>query len=339
MMRDAFYEKIRLDVQEQLNTGECKVEVTLETVTKHNDVELVGLRVVYEDKPTSPMRYLNREREAYLNGCPYQEILAEICEQIEHASMGEIGKAVDWSYEDIRPHLYIQISELDRNREWIGDKVHEINGDMVLTYHALMDNESMMRCEISITKTLIQSWGITEETVKADARANLDGSEVVVNSLNNVIANEVCPCEVKNLYDLPKEEWETDEPRLYILNNPVRRYGASQILRPEVLSQIGEVLGDYYVLPSSVDEVLLSPKKDALPLSKLSQMVFEINRTETNKTDVLSDQVLYYDHDRELLMNATDYFARELGIPAESIDVALSKEMENSCDRDCPEER
>lgn len=339
MMTNPFYEKVRQDIQDQLSAAGYKAKVTLETVTNHNDVELVGVRVVYETRPMARIRYLNEEYSAYREGRPYQEILTEIYEQLKREPAGKVGKTTEWSYEQIRSHLYIQISEVGRNQKWLGDKVHEINGDMVLTYHALLDDEFGMRSELCITKTQIESWGVTEETIRNDARANLDCSEAVVNSMVDVVVSYAGPGEVKNLYRLPPKCWERGEPTMYILQNPERQYGASQLLRPEVLSRIGETLGDYYVLPSSVHEVLLIPKSDAPPLSALSQMVFEINRTEVREADILSDQVLYYDHDRELLMNAAAYFARVLGVPKESIDPGLPQKEVIFCDRDRPEDR
>ena len=49
----------------------------------------------------------------------------------------------------------------------------------------------------------------------------------------------------------------------YVLSNKLRNYGAACIAYPHVLEMIGGILGtDYYVLPSSVHEVVIVPYCD-----------------------------------------------------------------------------
>lgn len=47
---------------------------------------------------------------------------------------------------------------------------------------------------------------------------------------------------------------------MYVLTNRMRSYGAACIAYPYIPGMIGETLGsDYYILPSSVHEVMIVP--------------------------------------------------------------------------------
>ena len=52
---------------------------------------------------------------------------------------------------------------------------------------------------------------------------------------------------------------------------------------------------DYYILPSSVHEVIIVPYSEIYVCSKLDEMVREINSTQVEEEDVLSNHVYLYD--------------------------------------------
>ena len=72
------------------------------------------------------------------------------------------------------------------------------------------------------------------------------------------------------------------------------------ILYPDILKDIREKLGDdFYVLPSSVHELLIKPKTvEELSPKELEQIVREVNREVVRECEFLSDHVYEY-HVRE----------------------------------------
>ena len=56
-----------------------------------------------------------------------------------------------------------------------------------------------------------------------------------------------------------------------------------------------ELLGsDYYILPSSVHEVILVPDAPGITEKELCDMVKQANRTVVDEKDILSDNVYHY---------------------------------------------
>ena len=53
--------------------------------------------------------------------------------------------------------------------------------------------------------------------------------------------------------------------------------------------------GDYFVLPSSVHEVLIMPKSEDMDPKELRNMVQDVNATQVAEGEILSDQVYEYD--------------------------------------------
>jgi hypothetical protein len=89
-----------------------------------------------------------------------------------------------------------------------------------------------------------------------------------------------------------------------VLTNKIRNFGAAVILYNGCLEMIAEFLQDnYYILPSSVHEVIIVAEAES-PWGGvgLSEMVAEINRTQVDAEDILSDYAYYYDRDKKKLL-------------------------------------
>ena len=94
-------------------------------------------------------------------------------------------------------------------------------------------------------------------------------------------------------------EWGEE---MYVLSNRIRSYGAAAILYDNRLEGIGAYLkSNYYVLPSSVHEVIVIPEHAAVGKEELSAMVAEINRTQVEAEEVLSDRAYYYGREERRL--------------------------------------
>ncbi len=92
---------------------------------------------------------------------------------------------------------------------------------------------------------------------------------------------------------------DSDTDMLYVLTNQFQSFGASAILYDGALSRIGETLKeDFYVLPSSVHEMLILPASMSPGRDIVRAIVQEINETQLKEEEVLSDQVYYYSKER-----------------------------------------
>lgn len=65
-----------------------------------------------------------------------------------------------------------------------------------------------------------------------------------------------------------------------------------------------KVGGDFFVLPSSIHELLIVPKQEGMELSELEAMVQEVNATQVSREEKLSDHVYEYDAKEKELYRA-----------------------------------
>lgn len=68
------------------------------------------------------------------------------------------------------------------------------------------------------------------------------------------------------------------------------------MLYPEILNQVHELFPEgYYILPSSIDDLIIVPKSACIPPRLLGEMVRDINREQLMREQVLSDHIYEYD--------------------------------------------
>ena len=78
----------------------------------------------------------------------------------------------------------------------------------------------------------------------------------------------------------------------YVLTNIAQINGATAILYPNLLQEIGEATqSNFFILPSSIHEVILMKDNGDMNAEELQRMVMEINRTQVAPEEVLSDEV------------------------------------------------
>ena len=82
---------------------------------------------------------------------------------------------------------------------------------------------------------------------------------------------------------------------MYVLSNILNHYGATSILNIPFMDKVREKLKeDFYILPSSVHELILIPVSEAPCEEKLLNMVREVNMKEVPEEDFLADGVYRY---------------------------------------------
>ena len=98
-----------------------------------------------------------------------------------------------------------------------------------------------------------------------------------------------------NLFSQP-EPAETDAAPMYVLTNQSKLDGAGALARDGVLDKIGDLMdSNFYVLPSSIHEVLIVPDNGNMQTKEMENMVREVNASQVLPEDLLSDKVQYYD--------------------------------------------
>lgn len=91
-------------------------------------------------------------------------------------------------------------------------------------------------------------------------------------------------------------EYEEGPDVMFVLTNSCRSFGAACLLYPDIMDIIGRLMGEsFYILPSSIHELILVPYSKGLGKLEMEEMVKEVNETQVKDEDQLSEQVYFYD--------------------------------------------
>lgn len=296
-MNQEFTEYIKSHIQEYLPEDYQDANVTLEEVTKGNDRTLTGLVIRNDGETIAPTIYLEPYEAQFEKGRPLDSIMQEIA-QIKMDSSIDLPFHTDGlkDYETVKPMLTIRLCDPERNQEYLKGKPYTTCGELAAAYRVQVMESKGEIASAAVTDDMLNLWGITPEQLHHDAvHAENARNPVCFYSMEDLMEEIMFSAEPANLFDSP-EPVDTDFTPMYVLTNPNRVNGAGVIARDGVLDRVGELIGsDFYVLPSSVHEVLIVPDNGNMQTKELEDLVREVNATQVAPEDLLSDKVQYYD--------------------------------------------
>lgn len=268
--------------------------VKLNDVMKNNGVVLRGITLMQDDSNISPTIYLNPYYDAYENGdTTLGTVIDEVIDTYER---NKINRSIDMkfflNYETVRSRIIFKLINTEKNRELLRDVPYIPFHDLSIVFQCLVSEERFGNASILIHNVHLQLWKVNARELYECALENtplLQGYELA--DMNTVLE------EMKALGGMDDEEIEDmqQEVPMYVLSNKSRINGASCILYKDILKDFAMVVDkDLYVLPSSIHEVILLPSDGTQESEQLKEMVREINQSQVEKEEVLSDSVYYY---------------------------------------------
>lgn len=295
------YEQFLQEIEERLQ-GRIREDqsVQLHTALKNNGTTRKGITLVTDGATVLPTVYLEECYAAFMEGGDLDAVVDEILRVY-----GNVRMENPWEERDIKDldslkgHIVFRVVNREANRELLRDVPHLEVLDLAIIFPILVELEE---AEGSMATLLIRNahfryWDITVEELFQIALKN--AQELLPAEAASMIAA------VENMIsEDERSRFAEEEDYMYILTNKQRNFGAGVILYPDLLRNMGAYLKEnFYVLPSSVHEVIVLPQSKAVGKENLSAIVYEINHTQVAREDILSDRAYYYDISKgELLM-------------------------------------
>ena len=97
----------------------------------------------------------------------------------------------------------------------------------------------------------------------------------------------------------------TDDPLypMFVLTNSEGLFGASCMLYDQLIHSYAERFqSDFYILPSSIHEVILVPAFKNELMDLFSEMVREVNQSQVAAEEILSDHAYYYSREKDTIL-------------------------------------
>lgn len=270
-------------------------DVTAEvcSAVKNNGVELLGLLLKKEGEKLAPNFYLQHQYYRWCNEiAELDEIMLElrIAYEEELKKNGKIADSLHFVWENMKESVYVRLVGRDRNELLLKTIPYDEYLDMALIYHYVIPVTEETQGVLILTNEHLKKLGITQEELKRAAFENTRRDmPAVLLQMGDVVEQLAKRCGIP----IP---WRAPNGFLYVLSNKKGSFGAVTMLFTEVLERFSnEIGGGFYILPSSVHEVLLVPDETTLTTDIFSDMVRRINAEHVEETEVLTDSIYYYD--------------------------------------------
>ncbi|MCD8052829.1 MAG: DUF5688 family protein [Lachnospiraceae bacterium] len=185
---------------------------------------------------------------------------------------------LDWS---TAKNLFSRkVVNYERNQERLRQCPHKRFLDLAEMYCVLWEIPKFGTVAVEVDYNLMRRWHVTAEEVMQCAEKNRKTEDYQIRKVDEVLADMGIP--------LPGKEMP-----LYVLRGK-NLFGAAAITNPEMIGKLTEGMGDLFILPSSVYELLLLPDNGDAEADTLRNIVRQVNESFVNKDEFLSDQVYYY---------------------------------------------
>ena len=280
-----------------------KAEIDLYPVAK-NGIVYTAMTVRLKDQTTVPAINLDEMFAAYEKGVPLAVIGARMAE-ISMTESPVYDTSLFNSYETMKKNLFIRVCGVEGNKEMLERIPHKTIENLAITFHIMVNNSEEGMSSAAITNNIMDSLGLTPEQLYKDS---LQNSPIIlpakVDSMINVLSG---------LTDIDMDSIDVhSQPQMVVVTNHSGINGASALFYPGVMDQVGEQLhGSYFVLPSSIHEVIAIPTSLGSNYRELERMVHEINIMTVAPEDRLSDNVYRYDTKTKVFELASAQATRE----------------------------
>ena len=282
--------------------AEGTFDAMIKTVTKNNGVRLTGIMAEAEGCSCAPCVYLDDYYGMYANkemklSEAADEVYSLLKKHLQNAKGISISGFTNWV--NIRENVRAKLINAEQNEEELKKVPHRMFLDLAVVYYVTVSGCGDEKLgTILICNEHMEMWGQEEENLyrtamlnmRSDGRPDFSGIKDVI---KNISPDADC---------FLNDRGHLLCTGMYVLTNRSRRFGASEILDKSTLRTIADKVGDgFIVLPSSIHELIILEPDDAAEYGKLADMVKEVNSTQVDVGERLSDHVYVYNRSEEAL--------------------------------------
>lgn len=300
------------------------VDVT--EVTKNNGTVLQGLTIRDENVNIAPTIYVNDAYENFLKGESMDDIVAGIVNTYEsHKAPQNISVEFFTDFDQVKDRLAMKVINGDKNAEMLEGCPHFKFGDLAAIFQVQVESNEFGNATITVKNEHMEMWGVDAQTLMDLARENMEEKQPVrIQSMLEVLQGMMGG-------EFPEDMMGMPEPAMYVMTNETKINGAAAMIFTDKLQEFAEQHDtNFFILPSSIHEILLVPENGDMDVKGLTDMVREVNDTQVSPEEVLSYNVYFYDKDEKQLMLAETKEPMELKDPSKDKKAPEKKAPEKS---------
>ena len=170
-------------------------------------------------------------------------------------------------YSQVKDHLFIRVTDAKESEAFLRMSPHKEVDGLAISYHIAFEGLHGVEASTPVSYKMMEMYGVTAEQLHADALESTQHLYPVKYSSMTEVLQQMMGIEPEMAAEMiPPMEG----PQLMVLTNAQGFQGAAAMFYPGQLDAIAEQMGtDFFVLPSSVHEVLILPDDGSQDLDSL----------------------------------------------------------------------
>lgn len=283
------YDEFKVFVKDNVGAYFANDDLVTDVVIKEihkNGVSLDGLYVKPANVNISPVIYLNNYYIKNMSENEALEAMKNIAKCIRQ-SIPEQPFETGWitDFDAVRDKIIPKMIPMVGNESLLENRIYSKKADLAVIYSIYVDdfsNKSEL-ASIPINRELAEKLGVTAEVLECLAKQNME------------------PC-IKDMADIIQEKMQNplaymEREQMYVISNVRGINGAASVLDDQFMERVKDQIGeDFYLLPSSIHEMICMKKSFAPDVEDLETMIKEINNTTVKQEERLSDHAYKYDY-------------------------------------------
>ena len=304
--KEQFTDDLKMNLEGQGFNIE-KIDVIPCEKLQQGEYDAVTVRLA--DSFVGPSGNMSAVFDAYEKFDNYDTILNHVTEKfsdaIENMPLYDANQLTDYSF--IKDKLVLEVVNAEKNEQMLEKIPHKSIEDLAIVYRAMLGRDEDGIASVLITNEMLDKMNISAEQLHKDA---VESAQELKPVTVNTIMGEIVEL-VGDDFDPGLDE---GGPIDNILVGSVadKSHGASVIAYPDFFDDMANKLGEnFYVIPSSIHEVLIVPESMGTDVNALKDMIEQVNATELRPEGVLSNNLYHYDAQDKVFEIAEKFEARQ----------------------------
>ncbi len=273
-----------------------KADIEVKDILQNNSVHKDGLLVTFTrgKETVSPVIYLDSIFESFSDGSKtMDECVGMIaCMRKEFEADDRLNCMADelLHWECVKDSIYPALISISENEELLKSLPYTPFLDLATIYIVRRKYAVIGNTSIKITNTMLNAYGIEKASLHMQAMANMEKDGYEMEDMMDLLYRAVPETERDKLPDISGLE----AGRMYVLTNSQKLYGAAALLDSKLLAKsLGSMTS--FILPSSIHETIFVPVSDEMDAESLNGIIREVNGTQLDASERLSDHYYLYD--------------------------------------------
>ncbi|MCQ4635764.1 DUF5688 family protein [Anaerovorax odorimutans] len=288
MMNYELFKKVIAErIKEFLPPGFMNYRVEISTVRKINQEKdtLIVRPENTGDIAAMPNIYLDEMYSLFQECEDLDRVLCKIAAMIIHYTARFSTEELDLDLSKRKDSIIMNLVNTQRNKELLKTVPHREVMDLSIIYRIIMGKQEQGMATVLVNNTIMEELGMDQEELDRLAYVN---------------TGRMFPVEILKMSDM-----------LYIMTNESKLHGATTMMYQEAVEVLADKIGgDFYLIPSSIHEVMAVPKEKG-NLKSLIRLLEEGNRVCTQDFEILSNSIYQYDRSKGTFRLAASYYPQD----------------------------